>query len=66
MSVNMALLWEALEKQRKEFEANPAKAREFLMSLGYWNEDGSLKDDEIPPDAEHPINYRRAFALTTP
>jgi hypothetical protein len=35
----------ALDKQRKEFESNPAKAREFFMKLGYWNEDGSLKDD---------------------
>jgi hypothetical protein len=35
----------ALEAQRIEFEANPAKAREFLMRLGYWNEDGSLKDE---------------------
>jgi hypothetical protein len=51
----------ALERQRREHEADPAKAREFLMGLGYWNEDGSLKDEAIPPDAEHPVNYRRAF-----
>jgi hypothetical protein len=35
----------ALEAQRKEFEADPAKARAYFMSLGYWNEDGSLKDE---------------------
>ena len=35
----------ALEAQTKEFEADPAKAREFLMRLGHWNEDGSLKDE---------------------
>lgn len=35
----------ALEEQRREFEADPVKAREFMMRLGYWNEDGSLKDE---------------------
>lgn len=36
---------EALRRQNVEFEADPAKAREFLMRLGYWNEDGTLKEE---------------------
>lgn len=35
----------ALHAQRIEFEADPAKAREFLMKLGCWNEDGSLREE---------------------
>lgn len=35
----------ALEKQRIEFAADPVKAREFLMRLGCWHEDGSLKEE---------------------
>lgn len=40
-----AKLLAALDKQSAEFEADPTKAREFLMKLGCWNEDGSLKEE---------------------
>lgn len=40
-----ARILSALRAQRKRHEANPEEAREFLMQLGYWNEDGSLKEE---------------------
>jgi hypothetical protein len=41
---NAAIL-KALAEQVRRHKANQQKAREFLMRLGCWNEDGSLKEE---------------------
>ncbi len=40
-----AAMRKALAEQAERHKANPQEAREFLMRLGFWNEDGSLKDE---------------------
>lgn len=40
-----AKILEALRKQTQRYKANPDEARRFLMQLGCWNEDGTLKEE---------------------
>lgn len=41
----LAALYKALDEQKARHEADPAEARRFLMKLGCWNEDGTLKEE---------------------
>lgn len=40
-----AALRKALAEQAARHKVNPEEARAFLMRLGLWNEDGTLKDE---------------------